>query len=199
MKFKKIASDHEEAAYKRLFSDIEISIDRDDPLQRMLGEELAIAPLRRGRAGSAAAIGRMTDRIERDLLRCERLRRRVDATFGDKLFLPDQSPMSPGNLRRFKNYFRMMKSLTMLKFKLIRGFMRVHGVNPSNPHEMWAIGEVAGGIGAAAGPAVAPSPVFASDHSSIRQQPIEAYSERVVQLAEPLTRHAYFPAVVSKQ
>ena len=199
MKIKKIACHHEEAAYKRLFSDIESSIDRDDPLQRMLAEEVAIARLRRGRAGSAAAIGRMAGRIGQDLLRCERLQRRVDTAFGDKPFLPDQSPVSPRHRQRFRKYFQMMKSLTMLKFKLIHEFMRVHGVNQSNPHEMWAIGEVAGGIGAAAGPAVAPSPVFASDHSSIRRQPIEAYSERVVRLAEHLTRHAHSPAVVSKQ
>ncbi len=139
---------------------------------------------------SAAAIARMAGPIERDLLRCERLQRRVDAAFGDNLFLPDQSPLSPRNRKRFTKYFEMMKSLTMLKIKLIHEFMRVHGVNPSNPHEMWAKGEVACGIGAAAGPAMAPSPEFASDHSRIRQQPIEA-SEEVVRLAQHLTRHAH--------
>lgn len=133
----------------------------------------------------------MAGPLERGLLRCERLQKRVDAAFGDKLFLPDQSPVSPRNRQRFTKYFEMMKSLTMLKIKLIHEFMRVHGVNPNNPHEMWAIGDVARGIGAAAGPAVAPSPEFASDHSSIRRQPIEAYSEEVVRLAEHLTRHAH--------
>jgi hypothetical protein len=139
---------------------------------------------------SAAVMGEMAGRIKRDLRRCERLRRRVDAAFGDKLFLPDQS-VSPRNLQRFKNYFEMMKSLTMLKIKLIHEFMRVHGVNPRNPHEMWAIKEVARGIGAAPGPAAAPSPAFASNHSTIRRQPIEAHSEEVARLAEHLTRHAH--------
>jgi hypothetical protein len=136
-------------------------------------------------------MGEMAGRIKRDLLRCERLQRRVDAAFGDKLFLPDQSAVSPRNLQRFKNYFEMMKSLTMLKIKLIHEFMRVHGVNPSNPREMWAIAEGARGIGAATAPAMAPSPEFASDHSSIRRQPIEGYSEEVTRLAEHLTRHAH--------
>ena len=139
---------------------------------------------------SAAAIARMAGPIERYLLGCERLQRRVDAAFGDKLFLPDQSPVSPRNRMRFTKYFEMMKSLTMLKIELIHEFMRVHGVNPSNPREMWAKGEVACGIRAAAGPAVTPSPEFASDQSSIRRQPIEAFEE-VARLAEYLTRHAH--------
>ena len=142
---------------------------------------------------SSAAIARMAGPLERGLLRCERLQKRVDAAFGDKLFLPDQSPVSPRNRQRFTKYFEMMKSLTMLKIKLIHEFMRVHGVNPNNPHEMWAIGEVARGIGAAAGPAVAPSPEFASDHSSIRRQPIEAYRWRSYQAREILTNVSCIP------
>jgi hypothetical protein len=143
------------------------------------------------RLDSAAAIARMAGPIERDLLRCERLQRRVDAAFGHKLFLPDQSPVSPRNRQRFTKYFEMMKSLMMLKIKLTHEFMRVHGVNPSNPQEMWAIGEVARGIGVAAGPAVAPSREFASDHSSIRRQPIQTTSEEAIRLATYLTRHAH--------
>jgi hypothetical protein len=139
---------------------------------------------------SAAATARTAGPIERDLLRYERLQRRVDAAPGDKLFLPDRSPVSPRNRQRFTKYFEMMKSLTMLKIKLIHEFMRVHGVDPSYPQEMWAIGEVVRGIGAAAGPAVAPSPEFASDHSSIRRQPIQTYSEEVLRLAEYLKRNA---------
>ena len=40
----------EEADYNTLISDLDGSIDRDDPLQRMLTEEFAIAHFRRGRA-----------------------------------------------------------------------------------------------------------------------------------------------------
>ena len=42
--------DQEKADYNTLISDLDRSIDRDDPLQRMLAEELAIAHFRRGRA-----------------------------------------------------------------------------------------------------------------------------------------------------
>jgi hypothetical protein len=41
---------HEKADYDTLISDLDGSIDADDPLQRMLVEEVAIAHLRRGRA-----------------------------------------------------------------------------------------------------------------------------------------------------
>ncbi len=44
------SSDHEKAAYKRLFSDLRRSIDRHNPLQRMLAEEVAMACVRRARA-----------------------------------------------------------------------------------------------------------------------------------------------------
>jgi len=42
--------DREKADYNTLISDLDGSIDRDDPLLRMLTEEVAIAHLRRGRA-----------------------------------------------------------------------------------------------------------------------------------------------------
>jgi hypothetical protein len=42
--------DQEKADYDTLISDLDRSIDRDDPIQRMLAEELAIGHLRRGRA-----------------------------------------------------------------------------------------------------------------------------------------------------
>jgi hypothetical protein len=42
--------DREKADYHTLISDLDESIDRNDPLQRMLTEEVAIAHLRRGRA-----------------------------------------------------------------------------------------------------------------------------------------------------
>ena len=42
--------EQEKAAYNTLISDLDGSIDRDDPLQRMLAEEVAIAHFRRGRA-----------------------------------------------------------------------------------------------------------------------------------------------------
>jgi hypothetical protein len=42
--------DEEKAAYNRLISDLEKSIDRNDPIQRMLAEEVVIGHLRRGRA-----------------------------------------------------------------------------------------------------------------------------------------------------
>jgi hypothetical protein len=42
--------DQEKAAYNTLVSELDGSVDRDDPLQRLLTEEVAIAHLRRGRA-----------------------------------------------------------------------------------------------------------------------------------------------------
>ena len=42
--------DQEKADYNALISDLDGSIDRDDPLHRMLAEEVAIAYLRRGRS-----------------------------------------------------------------------------------------------------------------------------------------------------
>jgi len=42
--------DQEKAAYNTLVSELDGSVDRDDPLQRLLTEEVAIAHLRRWRA-----------------------------------------------------------------------------------------------------------------------------------------------------
>jgi hypothetical protein len=42
--------DQEKAVYETLISDLDRTIDRDDPLQRMLTEEVVMAHVRRGRA-----------------------------------------------------------------------------------------------------------------------------------------------------
>ncbi len=130
---------------------------------------------------SAAAIRAMAPQLVRDLLRCEALQKQVDVAFCGNVFLPHQSAISPRNLKRFKLCFQMMKSLTMLKIKLIHELMRVHGVNPDNPHEMWETG-ISGGIAAIAETA---SPPTAS------RKPTQTYSQGAVRLAQHLTKHAH--------
>jgi hypothetical protein len=133
---------------------------------------------------SAAAIRAMAPQLVRDLLRCEALQKQVDVAFCGNVFLPHQSAISLTNLKRFKLCFQMMKSLTMLKIKLIHELMRVHGVNPDNPHEMWETG-IPGGIGAVPTIAKTASSAIAS------RKPTQTYSQEAVGLAEHLTKHAH--------
>ena len=130
---------------------------------------------------TAAEMRKMARLIEQDLRRCESLQRRVDVALGDTLFLPNEDPVSPRNLQRFRKYFRMLTLLTRLKFKLIHEFMRVHGVNPSNPIEMWKTAALGGVL----------APQTSCVQPAISRQSIQVVSEEAVRLATYLTKHAH--------
>jgi hypothetical protein len=135
------------------------------------------------------SIQRMGRIIKRDLRRCERLQKKINAALGKQLFLPGQSATSRKNLRRFKIFFEILKSLMMLKIELIKQLMRIHGVNPSNPSEMWRIAEIAAaGMLTPAVPAMTRSPGMPSERAVSSQPP---YSEEAVRLATYLTKRAH--------
>lgn len=137
--------------------------------------------LRNQTLDTAAEMRKMARLIEQDLRQCERLQKRMDLALGDTLFLPNEDPVSTRNLQRFRKYLRMLTLLTQLKFKLIHEFMRVHGVNPDNPSEMWRT----------AAPVGALSPQTSYVQPDISKQSIQVVSEEVIRLATHLTKHAH--------
>jgi len=82
----------------------------------------------------------------------ERLQQRIDAAFGGQPFLPNEPPTSWRNRKRCRTYFEMMNALTEIKIALIQELMRVHGVDPNNPHQMWEPPAIAAENGATAVP-----------------------------------------------
>lgn len=85
---------------------------------------------------AAQARGASVPLLERAWVRYELQQKHVDATFSGHLFLSDEPPTSPKNLRRFKTNVEMLRSLTKLKINLIHELMRAHGVDPNHPNEM---------------------------------------------------------------
>jgi len=140
---------------------------------------------------TAEAIRKLDRHLRRDLRRCETLQAAVDVAFGEGIFLARESPTSPRNLSRFKIYFNILKQLTMLKIRLIHEFMRVHGINPDNPHEMWARNEVIVGSGRVPLPAASPCPPNSYAHRTTGGQSVQVVSDQVARLAERLTGHTH--------
>jgi len=135
--------------------------------------------------GAAESIRAMAPLLERELIRCEKLQKQVDAAFGN-LFLSGESPVSPKNQQRFKKYFEMTKSVAMLKFKLIHEFMRVHGVDPARPHQMYEISEATSGIGT---PAITRPQVPSDQASAPRFDPGPDFSAEETRVGQLLMEH----------
>jgi hypothetical protein len=140
---------------------------------------------------AAQAVRAMAPLLEQELMRYVKLQEKIEAAFGGKLFLPDQPPTSVENMRRFRAYVGMRKSVTMIIVKLIHELMRVHGVDPNHPHDMWELPTFAGGIGAAGAPVGVP-PQQTSDGQPIPSGPPPGqYPAEVLRLAQQLQADAH--------
>lgn len=84
---------------------------------------------------SGTAIRATSPFIVQSLLRWSRLADKVDELFKGEPFV-DESPHSKNNIQRFKLYTSMHEQVEELKTKTIKEWMRIHGVDPNNPHEM---------------------------------------------------------------
>lgn len=88
-----------------------------------------------------------------DLMRLNKRISQLDDLFGGNPFINQEAPNSKGNIKRFKTYLAMYKMLWKEKVKAVHEIMRVMGINPQRPNEMWGMGQlagVAGQIGASA-------------------------------------------------
>lgn len=136
---------------------------------------------------AAQAVRAMAPLLEQELMRYVRVQEKIEAAFGGKLFLPDEPPTSVENMRRFRAWVGMRKSVTTIIVKLTHELMRVHGVDPNHPHEMWELPTFAVGIGASAGVPLQQR----SERQSTLREPPEQYSPEVVLLARQLYAHAH--------
>ena len=96
----------------------------------------------------AQAVSETVPLLEQELMRYVKLQEEIKAEFGGKLFLADEPPTSVENIRRFRTYFRMRRSATMIIIKLIHEVMRAHGVCPNHPRLMCELHRLDGRIGA---------------------------------------------------
>ena len=84
----------------------------------------------------AQAIRATSPFIVQSLMRWVRLQDKIDELFDGQPFLMDEKPTSKNNYQRYKLYTQLHEQAEQLKNKTIEMWMRIHGVNPSNPHEM---------------------------------------------------------------
>jgi hypothetical protein len=91
--------------------------------------------------------------VIQDIVRFTRLQSKVEEVFNGQPFNDSQPILSGHNRMRFKTYLKMLSSVTAYKYKMIHEWMRIHGINPSNPHEMQDIvllAQLSGQVGASA-------------------------------------------------
>lgn len=81
-----------------------------------------------------------------ELCRVNRLISKLDELFGGNPFL-DENPTSKGNKIRFETYAKMYNTLFTMKTNAVHELMRVHGVNPEEPNQMWNMGVIAEAMG----------------------------------------------------
>jgi hypothetical protein len=101
---------------------------------------------------SSKAIKATAPFILQMLMRWSKMEEKIDLAFGGEPFLED-NPSSSKNSQRFRAYKDALQAVTDQKLKLIREWMRIHGVNPDSPNEMFNMGVLAqltGQVGAAA-------------------------------------------------
>lgn len=154
--------------------------------------------------GLRKAIERQSDSMEaikacapflvQEMLQYTRLTEKINSVFGNEPFL-DEAPTSRNNKIRFRTYMNMLGKVTGMKMRLIQEWMRVNGIDPRNPHEMWdmtTLAQLSGSLGAAgaitgftAGMNV---PQLGSPMSPFNTQP--QYTKDTILLAGHLTEHA---------
>jgi hypothetical protein len=86
-----------------------------------------------------------------EMMRYSRLQGKIEQAFGGEPFL-DEAPTTSANKKRFDVFIEMLAKVTGMKMKLLHEWMRIHGVNPHRPNEMWnmsALAQSFGQVGAA--------------------------------------------------
>lgn len=100
---------------------------------------------------SSQAIKATAPFLVQEMMRYNRLISKIETAFGGEPFL-DDIPNSPKNKSRFDAYVDMLTKATNMKLKLVQEWMRIHGVDPLAPNEMFNPGvfaQLGGQIGAA--------------------------------------------------
>jgi hypothetical protein len=99
---------------------------------------------------SSQAIRATSPFIVKSLMRWERLADKVDKLFEGEPFVDEHHPGSKSNIQRFKLYMDMHHQVDELKTGVIHEWMRIHGVDPKNPHEMADMATMAQMVGQSA-------------------------------------------------
>lgn len=125
-----------------------------------------------------------------DVMLYQKMIEQVQEAFSGKIFL-DGDPLSSKNIARFKAYQSMVKTLVLMKQRIGLEWIRVHGVDPMNPHEMRDMVQLAGSIGGAAmltGIAAGQRMVQGPNGQTVMQP---RFTDDALLLAEHLTQHAH--------
>jgi hypothetical protein len=95
---------------------------------------------------SSQAIRATAPFIVQELMRCVRLKEKIDDLFqGEPFDGTELNPKKQGH--RFKQYLSMHREVWVDMQSRINMWMRIHGVNPDNPHEMQDMATLAQLIG----------------------------------------------------
>jgi hypothetical protein len=100
---------------------------------------------------SSEAIKATAPFLIQEMMRYSKIQSKIEQAFGGQPFL-DESPTSPANTKRFALFIDMVSKVSGLKIKLVHEWMRIHGVNPHEPNQMWNMAQLAqqfGQVGAA--------------------------------------------------
>ena len=100
---------------------------------------------------STQAIKATAPFLIQEMMRYSKLQGKIEQAFGGQPFL-DEAPTSSSNQKRFTTFMKMLSDVTGLKIKLLHEWMRIHGVNPNEPNQMWNMASLAqqfGQVGAA--------------------------------------------------
>jgi len=141
--------------------------------------------------GPSKALQELVPFLVMDLARCQTLQAKLDKAFGGQLFLPNEPPTSRKNRQRVDLYFRMHWAIIDLKIRLSDECMRLHGVDPNKPQQMWETAVMLAAIGTTAAPVRVPSQQAPGGQPITPGGPPETYSPEVVTLATYLTKHAH--------
>jgi hypothetical protein len=99
---------------------------------------------------SSQAIRATAPFIVKSLMRWERLSDKVDSLFQGEPFVDENHPGSKNNIQRFKLYTSMHAEIENLKVSVYEWWMRIHGIDPKNPHEMADMATMAQMVGQSA-------------------------------------------------
>jgi hypothetical protein len=75
--------------------------------------------------------------LRKDLAWCQRMHDEIDRAFEGKPFFFDLSPLAPENGQRFRAYWDMRSSVTKMVIRLSHESMRIHGIDPNHPDQVW--------------------------------------------------------------
>lgn len=86
---------------------------------------------------SSEAIKATAPFIIQQMKRFMRMQDKIDEAFAGELFLKEELPDKPKNKNRFRTYMKMQSAVVHELTKLWREWMRIHGVNPNDPQQMF--------------------------------------------------------------